>query len=150
MPGGSVKGVFYNKEGQPRIVNEKLAVHFMTEPALPNEVFVSLTNQQVPNIEPYYCISNYGRIWHKYRDRMLKPTTDKQNNTVYVLSRKDGQRPATCRAHRLVMSAFRHIDGCEDMNVIHKDGDNSNNTVCMPDKPDNLIWVDTNGNQYNF
>ena len=31
-----------------------------------DEIFLPITEKIVPDVLPYYLISNYGRLWHKY------------------------------------------------------------------------------------
>ena len=40
------------------------------------EIFVVISEKLVPGILPYYKISNYGRIWHKYKEMFLTSNVD--------------------------------------------------------------------------
>ena len=97
------------------------------------EVFVDITDLAVPNIKPYYMISNYGRIWHKYKAEILSITFDSKGYLYKPLSTDNGN--ANCRVHRLVMMCFCYYPGCESLFVNHKDGNKTNNCLW------NLEWV---------
>lgn len=97
---------------------------------LDNEIWkdIELTNG-------IYKISNYGRVksFVGYEARILKPTKNKQGYfRVDIVQEK--QR-ATKLIHRLVAAAFLMQPQSIDMQIHHKDFDNSNNNA------DNLQWL---------
>lgn len=97
---------------------------------LDNEVWkdIELTNG-------IYKISNYGRVksFVGYEARILKPTRNLQGYfRVDIVQEK--QR-ATKLVHRLVAAAFLLQPHNIDMQIHHKDFDNTNN------KADNLQWL---------
>jgi hypothetical protein len=97
------------------------------------EEFVDITDKIVPNIKPYYMISNYGRLWHKYQCKLMIPNLDSKGYLFRPLSTVNGT--VACRIHRLVMMSFAYIPNCENLQVNHKDGIKSNNAIW------NLEWV---------
>lgn len=91
------------------------------------EEFVDITDKIVPNIKPYYMISNYGRLWHKYQHKFIIPNFDSKGYLFRPLATNNG--PLNCRIHRLVLLAFAYIPGCENLQVNHKDGIKSNDAI---------------------
>lgn len=83
---------------------------------------------------PKYLVSNYGRIYSFYRDKVIKPypVGDSRLYLGVVLS-KDKMR-ACERLHRVVADAF--IPNPKDKQYVHHiDGNSFNNHA------DNLMWV---------
>ena len=97
------------------------------------EVFVDITDQIVPRIKPYYMISNYGRIWHKYKAEILSVNFDTKGYLYKPLATDNGN--VNCRIHRLVLMAFNYYPGCEEALVNHKDGNKANCCIW------NLEWA---------
>ena len=99
-----------------------------------DEIFLPITEKIVPDVLPYYLISNYGRLWHKYKERFLNNNIDSKGYLYKPLALKNGKaRP--CRIHRLVMMTFNYIPGCEELVVNHIDGNKCNPYLY------NLEWV---------
>lgn len=96
------------------------------------EAFVDITDQMVPGIRPYYMISNYGRLWHKYRAEFLTSNIDSKGYLYKPLATINGNK--NLRIHRLVMLAFCYYPGCESMLINHKDGNKCNDALW------NLEW----------
>lgn len=92
---------------------------------LPIEEWRDITEAIVPEVVPYYMISNYGRVFHKYKGTILMNNTDSKGYLYKPLSTKSG-KPKNCRIHRLVMMAFNYFPGCEDTLINHKDGVKTN------------------------
>lgn len=118
--------------GQSRYRNVPITfdpMHF----TLPPEVFVDITDIMVPNVLPYYSISNYGRIFNKMTGCFMNPGVDTKGYLYQPLSTQSGQK--NFRIHRLVMLGFCYFEGCENFVVDHKDRNRLNPTVW------NLEWV---------
>ena len=86
----------------------------------------------VPGVKPYYMISNYGRLWHKYKASFLNTNIDAKGYLYKPLATIDGS--VNIRIHRLVMLGFCYIPGCENMIVNHIDGNKCNCAIW------NLEW----------
>lgn len=100
---------------------------------LDNEVWkdIELTNG-------IYKISNLGRVKSLtgYEARILKPTRNLQGYSRVDISQE--KQRATKLIHRLVAAAFLLPPKSIDMQIHHKDFDNTNN------KADNLEWLTPN------
>ena len=88
----------------------------------------------VPNLQDWYYVSNYGRVYSRFTGLLIKPCMlnsgylsvmlyDKNNTGVRLL------------VHRLVISTFNPIANSDDFHVNHIDGNKINNYI------DNLEWV---------
>ena len=115
-------------------------IYFIPE-ILPGEIFLTITDIAAPGILPYYSISNYGRIWHKYANHFMRTSWDGPGYRIAVLRTVHGA--TTFRVHRLLMMTHRYYVGCESMMVNHIDGCKTRNYIDFPGipNPDNLEWV---------
>ena len=117
---------------------------------LPNEYFLLITEIAAPNVLPYYMISNYGRIWHKYLHHFMRTSWDcinyMEGYRIASLACKDGKNHSF-RVHRLLMLTHRYFPGCENMMVNHIDGVKTHNYIDFPGKGDNLEWCDGSYNE---
>lgn len=87
-----------------------------------------------------YTITSNGEV---FSDNSGKMKTRNKGNTQYQIinfMREDGSKK-TFRLHRLVMMAFSPIDNMEEMEINHKDGDKTNNSL------ENLEWCTSSENQ---
>ena len=101
-------------------------IYFFPESiTLPVEEWKDITEDIVPEVLPYYMISNYGRLFHKYKGIILANNIDSKGYLYKPLTTKSG-KPKNCRIHRLVMMTFNYFPGCEDVIINHKDGVKSN------------------------
>lgn len=103
-----------------------------------DEIWISLDNV-ISNIQPWYMVSNYGRIYSKQSDAIMK-TTIINSGYERVTLRSINNTPIDALVHRLVLAAFCPIDNCENLQVNHKDTIKTNNHLY------NLEWVDNSGN----
>lgn len=98
----------------------------------PNEIWKPVTG--IPNLQDWYYVSNYGRVYSRFTDLLIKPIRlnsgylrvslyGKNNNMIPVL------------VHRLLMITFKPIPNPDDFQVNHIDGNKLNNNI------DNLEWV---------
>ena len=97
------------------------------------EVFVDISKDRIPEILDYYMISNYGRIWHKYKGKFLVSNVDTKGYLFKPLATIHGNQ--NFRLHRLVGLHFLYFPGCEKLYINHIDGVKTNNYVR------NLEWV---------
>ena len=79
-----------------------------------------------------YQVSNKGRIWSVYKNRILKPKIDKDGYEEYCLTLPKGKRK-TERGHRLVALMF--CDKPEGYNVV-----NHKNMIKNDNRAINLEW----------
>lgn len=105
----------------------------------PSEIFNNITNDIVEGIYPYYMISNFGRIYHKYTGKFLKPGWETSGYLFVALSTNLG--PKNCLVHRLVMKSFNPIINHNELQVNHINGDKTCNIL------DNLEWCTRSYNQ---
>lgn len=122
------------REGTTRYSNNAI-YHLPPNPIQPvPEVFADITDAQVPNVRPYYMISNYGRVFHKYANRFLNLAVDSKGYLYIHLQTNDGT-PATVRIHRLVKLTFDPIANCDQFVANHLDGNKCNPHIW------NLEWA---------
>jgi hypothetical protein len=81
---------------------------------------------------PKYKVSNTGKIYSNYSDRLLRPYVDDKGYRRVHLSRVGGRRKIR-QVHRLVAEAFLDNPNCLPF-INHKDFDPGNNQV------NNLEW----------
>lgn len=109
-------------------------IYHLPQPIVaPPEVFTEVTEQMVENVRPYYLISTYGRLYHKYRNEFLAVNIDSKGYIYKPLTTNDGTSK-NVRIHRLVMMAFCPIPNCNDMLINHIDGNKANDCIW------NLEW----------
>lgn len=108
---------------------------------IPGEVWLPITESVIPNIKPYYYISNKGRVWSTYHNRLLLLTFDEITGYLYTTLVRYNQRPKSCLVHRLEMMVFSMIPGYEELYVNHKDGNKTNNDIT------NLEWSTPSENE---
>ena len=81
-----------------------------------------------------YLLTEDGRIYSKVSSRFLKTHLDKDGYEKVRLVCEDGKRH-TFSVHRLMLENFNPIDGMENLQVNHIDGNKLNNHI------NNLEWV---------
>lgn len=113
-----------------------------------DEVFTYLSEKYVPNTFLRYIISNYGRLYDTLCNKFVPfrlnnykeedPTSPNKGycqahvayyKSPYEIGNKD------IYIHRAVLMSFNYIEGCEKLDVNHKDGIHLNNTL------KNLEWL---------
>ena len=95
------------------------------EKFLPGEEFREITPDIVPNVPPYYMISNKGRLYSAATGKFLKPEIDKDGYFRATLAMGDGTNIHK-HYHRLEMLAFNPISNPSEMQVNHIDGNKQN------------------------
>ena len=87
------------------------------------------------NLAPFYKIDRFGNVFsNQYGGGFLSHIITDRGYHVVSLQEINGRRIQR-KVHRLVMMTFCYFDGCEELEVDHKNGDKSNNSVT------NLEWV---------
>lgn len=103
------------------------------------EVFVQITDLQVPGVKDYYVISNFGRIYHRYLGIFIKYGMMTSGYYFAILALKDGQKKQI-GVHRLVLMTFNMVPGYESLQVNHKNGNKLDNRL------ENLEWCSSSYN----
>lgn len=94
----------------------------------------------VYNLKPnYYFATEDGRIISSYQNKELACSLDKNGYSRPSFVGVDGRR-VRVHAHRLILATFNPIEGWEDLEVNHKDGNKLNNDLS------NLEWVSNKEN----
>lgn len=94
--------------------------------------------REIPGYDGRYHVSDQGRVKAMYTRKSIKVGQIIKGHATggyhYVLLTKDRQQIHHSR-HRLVLSTFAPIDGWEDLDVNHENGDKSDNSL------KNLSWM---------
>lgn len=88
----------------------------------------------IPDLQDWYYVSNYGRVYSRFTDSLIKPTQRTDGYLIVLLRTKDNLAIAPV-VHRLVMMAHKPISNPDDFHVNHIDGVKTNNVIT------NLEWV---------
>ena len=141
-----VRGVVYDKVAEPVLQTGVIYDNIdFSSFSLPGEVWLPITGAVVPNVQPYYYISNFGRLYSTmYKNgaggiREINPDkkTGYRGTTLSTIPEGDNTYDkASVRLNRLVMMTFApEMD--RDMSklvVNHKNG------VKHKDELSNLEW----------
>lgn len=95
----------------------------------------------VYNLRPnYYFATKDGKIISAYRWKELSNSSlDKDGYSRPSFLNKEG-KSVRIHAHRLILATYSPVEGWENLEVNHKDGNKLNNSL------DNLEWVTTKEN----
>ena len=104
------------------------------ENLIENEEWLPITEVAVPDIQPYYAISNKGRVYSYMLQSLLKPNQTGNGYMQVRLFLKDGSYVGV-GIHRLVMITFCFRPDFINLEVNHKDGNKANNELS------NLEWM---------
>lgn len=88
----------------------------------------------IPNLQDWYYVSNYGRIYSKFTNSLIAPRFIGRGYLIVTLRTKDNNA-IDILVHRLVMMTFEPIPNHEDFQVNHKNGIKTKNSYS------NLEWV---------
>lgn len=110
------------------------AMEFLLNPNNPDEVFMYITDEIIPNIKPWYLISNYGNVFSINSNRLMKLTKSVDGYNVCTVRTYDG-KGITIYIHRVEMLTFKYEPGCIYLDIDHVDCNKSNNDLS------NLEWV---------
>lgn len=102
-------------------------------PAMPNEIFVSVTDYSVNGVYNCYKVSNYGRVFNCITQTFITNYIAYNNYLSVSLATINGYKSVLI--HRLMMLCFFPIDNPDLYQVNHKDGNKTHNELY------NLEWV---------
>lgn len=91
----------------------------------PDEVWVPITDSMVKGVKPYYSISNYGKVYSSFINRVMNQYQSTKGYMEITLHTESGE--TRIGVHRLVMLGFHHVENCEELEVNHKYGDKTDN-----------------------
>lgn len=97
-----------------------------------NEIWLPII--AIPNLQDWYYVSNYGRIYSKFTNLLIAPRLIGHGYLTVTLRTKDN-KPIDLLVHRLVMMTFEPISDFTNLQVNHKDGNKIRNYYS------NLEWV---------
>lgn len=103
------------------------------------EVFIDIDDRILPGVYPYYMVSNFGRVYHKFTRRFLSPGQETGGYLFVYLSTYNGAKKFAL--HRLVMISFYPVLDYQNLQVNHINGDKTCNVY------DNLEWCTCSENQ---
>lgn len=111
-------------------------MEFFLNPNNNKERFLIISDDIVPNVKPWYLVSDFGNIFSVYSNRLMKQTISADGYKVCTLRTID-EKGITVYIHRIEMLTFKYEIGCELLDVDHVDCNKSNNYIT------NLEWVTT-------
>jgi len=128
------------KNPNPTITDMQCSNYRNFYPKIPiyftDEQWVPIT---LPNLQPWYYISSYGRVYSKLYDCLIKDRFVGRGYKIITL-RDINNKPVDLLIHRLVMLSFNPIQNPENFQVNHIDTDKCNN------KLSNLEWCTNSEN----
>lgn len=100
-----------------------------------DEIWTPLPEILFPNVVPQqYMVSTYGNIFNKKTNSYLPSVPPPDNRYITIsLSSINGDH-IFAQPHRIVLMTFNYIEGCESLDVNHKDGIKYHNWIW------NLEW----------
>lgn len=110
-------------------------------PLYPDEYFVPFPKWIDSDVKDGYYISNYGRCFRAYgKGRELSYAIDSKGYPYYNLAIEGSNTGRNFRVHRLLKLIFDYTDGCENLDIHHKDSNKENFSLS------NLQWCDKSYN----
>lgn len=97
----------------------------------PSEEWLPIT--YIPNLQDWYYVSSYGKIYSKYFDTLIRPRFLGHGYHEVTLRYKDN-RACDQLVHRLVLSTFNPVQNMNELQVNHINGIKTDNRI------DNLEW----------
>lgn len=110
------------------IKDEKIMCYYI------NEIWVNITDKEVPGILPIYMISNYGRVYNKIHGAILYNQIS-YNGYVNAFVKSINGKYINMSIHRTMMKCFQPIDNWDEYEVNHIDCNSFHNELS------NLEWV---------
>lgn len=111
----------------------------------PDEQWLPIDERVLPNIQPWYVVSNYGRVFNFNEGRLLHPSEATHHLYCHLRSFEDGKSIDNHRTiQRVIMITFNYFPGCENYEVDHIDECSYNNQLF------NMQWLTREQNIYKF
>ena len=109
-----------------------------------DEVWLHITDKEVPNVAPFYMISNYGKIYNHVQ-KHLNRLSIRYNGYVFtpLITVLRPKKYVNIDIHRVMMKCFYPLDDYTGLEVNHKDRNTFNNSLS------NLEWTTSKENE-NF
>ena len=82
--------------------------------------YLEVTEMAVPDVLPYYLVSNYGHVYSKNSGYLLSPGNSSSQYLNVVLQTKTGK--INICVHRLEMLVFCYNENHQNLEVNHKNG----------------------------
>ena len=125
---------------------------FLPEDNGENEEWKMIKPDVAPDILPYYAVSTYGRVMNVKSEKVMKENFRPNGYSYFCLAAdncKNGQKKYS--THRMVMMTFEPVEGMDDLQVNHINGNKKDNYInkIMPDgtMQSNLEWVTDSENK---
>lgn len=112
----------------------------------PDEVWVPVTDNILKGIQPWYVISNYGRVYN-FKDKRFLNCAEATHHLYChfrYIDEEGKSKDGHCSIHRTMMMTFNYFPGCEDLEVDHIDECSYNNILF------NLQWLTREQNIAKF
>ena len=88
----------------------------------------------------YYYATKEGQVFSRHRNKPLTNNSLDKNGYSRPSFRLEGGKSKRIHIHRIILATYNPIDGWENLEVNHKDGNKLNNSL------DNLEWCTTKEN----
>jgi len=111
----------------------------------PDEVWVPVTENVLTNIQPWYAVSNYGRVFNFKDSRFIVPTEATNHLYCHFRAFENGKSLDKHKTlQRVMMISFNYFPGCENYEVDHIDECSYNNQLF------NMQWLTREQNIFKF
>lgn len=97
-----------------------------------DEIWIPITS--IPNLQDWYYISNYGRVYSKLYNQLIRPRYIGHGYYTVTLRAKDNTS-VDALVHRLVLSNFCPVENMNSLQVNHK------NCIKTDNRLENLEWT---------
>ena len=111
----------------------------------PDEIWVPVTENALPNIQPWYVVSNYGRVFNFKDSRFIVPSEATHHLYCHFRIFENGKSIDGHKTlQRAMMISFNYFPGCENYEVDHIDECSYNNQLF------NMQWLTREQNIFKF
>ena len=105
-----------------------------------DELWINITQKEVPNILPLYMISSYGRVYNKEYGSILHNQIS-YNGYINAFVKSINDNYINLSIHRTMMKCFYPINNWDDYEVNHINNNSLDNTL------NNIEWVTKEENE---
>ena len=117
----------------------------LPEQLFPDEVWKIVTSKELEGVQPWYVISNYGRVYNFKENRFLRITEISNHYSSHFRCIRNGEnKDVTAYIQRIMMKLFFPIENCDRLEVDHIDECSFNNMLF------NLQWLTREQNISKF